>query len=488
MVYVYMDNYEYNHDIFELIRSFYPNRELENIKDLKEYSSGLLVYVKVYESEGDLTCKCELSMDNVLISKNVENLEEVSIKRSRERSINIGVKKSIYKALIKASDSTHPWGVLTGIRPTKIVHYLIEKNTKSEEIADILSKQYLLDDDKVNLLMETTERQKRFLHPRDSSKFSLYINIPFCPTKCIYCSFPTMSIKRQGYLVDTYVEHLIYEIRMIKELTKDKSVNTVYIGGGTPTAIPVDSLKSIIEEVFICFGEANIKEFTVEAGRPDTLTIDMLKMLKEMNVKRISINPQTMNNTTLKTIGRNHSFQDIIDSYREAQEIGFEVINMDLIVGLPGEGLEEINKTLKTIGDLSPENLTVHTLALKSGSVFKEQISEYNLENQRVIENMLDTVRAFAKENGYFPYYLYRQKNILGNFENIGYAKKDKECIYNISIMEEKETVIGAGVGATTKVYNPSNNKLKRSFNFRDINEYIKRFDEIIDKKRNVIL
>ena len=213
----------------------------------------------------------------------------------------------------------------------------------------------------------------------------------------------------------------------------------------------------------------------------------MIRMLKEMKIKRISINPQTMNDKTLKLIGRNHTSKDIVNTYKIAKEIGIENINMDLIVGLPGESLKDMKNTLNLIEELSPENITVHTLSLKNGSAFKEHKSEYNLEDQIVVENMLDATRVFAEKNGYFPYYLYRQKNIIGNFENVGYTKKEKECIYNISIMEEKESILGAGVGATSKIYYPGENKLERLYNFRSLNEYLNRFDEIINNKRNIL-
>lgn len=487
MIYIYLDGYEYNLGIFELIRSFFPNRELKNIKDLEDYSSGSLIYLFIYNSNSLNTFKCQFFVDNKLIAENEEVLEDINIKKNRNKTINIGVKKSIFKTLIKVCKTKHPWGVLTGIRPTKIVHDLIENKIETEDILNILTKQYLLDKDKATLILEIAGRQKQFLYPIGNSKFSLYINIPFCPTRCKYCSFPTIPINKYNYLVNSYIDHLIYEIKEIRELATNKNINTVYIGGGTPTSIPVNSLRRVINEVYNCFGEDTINEFTVEAGRPDTLSLEMIRMLKEMKIKRISINPQTMNDKTLKLIGRNHTSKDIVNTYKIAKEIGIENINMDLIVGLPGESLKDMKNTLNLIEELSPENITVHTLSLKNGSAFKEHKSEYNLEEQIIVENMLDATRVFAEKNGYFPYYLYRQKNIIGNFENVGYTKKEKECIYNISIMEEKESILGAGVGATSKIYYPGENKLERLYNFRSLNEYLNRFDEIINNKRNIL-
>ncbi|NLL81832.1 MAG: coproporphyrinogen dehydrogenase HemZ [Tissierellia bacterium] len=488
MIYIYLDGYEYNLGIFELIRSFFPNKELKNIEDLKEYSSGSLIYISIIELNNFIVFRCQFFLDNELISKNEENLEKIFIERNRDKAINIGVKKSIYRTLVEVSKTKHPWGVLTGIRPTKIVHELVEKNINTNDIQNILINQFLLDESKANLIMEIAKRQEKYIYPISRLKYSLYINIPFCPTKCTYCSFPTVPIKNYYHLVDSYINQLIYEIKTIKELMLLKEINTVYIGGGTPTSLPVKDLQMIIKEVYNCFGEDSIGELTVEAGRPDTINLDMIKMFKEMNVNRISINPQSMNDKTLKLIGRNHTSRDILNSYEMAKYNGIETINMDLILGLPGEGVKEINNTLKYMEELSPENITVHTLSLKNGSALKDNMHKYNFEKQRIVENMLDAASAFADRNEYYPYYLYRQKNTIGNFENIGYSKKDKECIYNISIMEEKESIIGAGVGATTKIYYPDENRLERTINFRSINEYLNRFNEIISKKRNISL
>ncbi len=488
MTYIIANGYDFNHDIYELVRTFYPDEEIQNIEDIDTYNKGNLLTISLIENEYGFICITKLYFDDVLISENTENLNDIFINRSWEKTINVGVKKSIFKTLIKVTDKKFPWGILTGIRPTKIVHELIEKNTPIEIINEILVNQYMLSDEKARLLIEIAKRQSKYLYPIDKSKYSLYIGIPFCPTRCIYCSFPAVPIKRCSKIVDSYIDNLMYEIKNIKYFMKDKTINTVYIGGGTPTSISVDQLKRIIAGVYKNFGYDNIKEFTVEAGRPDTLNYDMLKMFKEMRINRISINPQSMNDKTLRLIGRDHKASDIVDSFNMAKEIGIENINMDLIVGLPGEGLKEVENTLKIIGQLSPENLTVHTLSIKRGSNVKNNLDLYKLEEQKVIENMLTAISDFTKKNNYKPYYLYRQKNILGNFENIGYSKEGLECIYNISIMEEKETIIAAGVGSTSKIYYPEENRLERIFNFRDINEYINRIDVVIDRKRKLLL
>lgn len=287
--------------------------------------------------------------------------------------------------------------------------------------------------------------------------------------------------------MDEYTDKLIYEIGQIGDMMKEKTISTVYIGGGTPTAIPIDNLDRIIKAIYEYFGHDNIVEMTVEAGRPDTIYREMLEMLKENNVERISINPQTMNDNTLKLIGRRHYSKDIVESYYLAREIGFDIINMDLIVGLPTEGVKEITNTLKEIEKLNPENLTVHTLSIKRGSKFKATMDRYKIESQRIIDEMLENTRKFAEHMKLKPYYMYRQKQILGNMENIGYAKEGKECIYNIVMMEEKETVVAAGMGGVSKVFYPKENRIERISNVKSLEEYLNRVEEMVERKRELL-
>lgn len=487
MISVLLKGYIYKNDFYELIRVFFPKLEVRKIQSIDEWTDGYLVDISLEDEDKVLFAHTRVFYEDKLLSSHSLNIDKYNIYREREKTIKNGIKTSIYKALITLSDVDVPWGILTGIRPTKVVHELIEKKVTQKDILDILTNSYMLSMEKAQLLLDISMEQGKYIYPEDKDKYSLYIGIPFCPTRCIYCSFATFPIGRYSSLVDDYVDKLIYEIKCIEELMKGKRINTVYIGGGTPTALPIPSLERIIKKVNESFLRENIKEFTVEAGRPDTINMDVLKMLKNYHVDRISINPQTMNDKTLKLIGRKHSSKDIVNAYEMAKSVGFKSVNMDLIVGLPEEDLISVRNTLKMIKEMDPENLTVHTLSVKRGSEFKDNLSDYHVKEQDMIQNMLDETMSFTRSNGFAPYYLYRQKNILGNFENIGYSKKDHECIYNISIMEEKETIIGAGVGSTTKVYNPEDKKLERIFNFKDIKEYSNRIDEIIQRKRRVL-
>lgn len=481
MVSVRVNGFSYSKDIYELIRVFFPKDEIVNVdKDVYDdyFIDNFLI---------DRTVKTKIYYKTNIKAESYVDLNSYDINKSKDKTVKNAIKKSIYLALVKLTGKELPWGILTGIRPTKIVHDLFEKEILEKDISRILTQSYMLNEEKSRLIMGIGILQRPYLYPIDEDKFSLYVGIPFCPTRCIYCSFASLSTEKFSYLVDEYVDKLIYELECIKELTKDKKINTVYIGGGTPTAIPLSSLERIIHTINSCFGRKNISEFTVEAGRPDTITLDVLRMLKAHNVDRISINPQTMNEKTLKNIGRNHTPKDIINAYYMSRNVGFKSINMDLIVGLPDEGVKEVCDTLKAISMLNPDNLTVHTLAVKRGSIFKEKRENYKLEEQRIIGEMLDETKKFAKSNFLEPYYLYRQKNILGNFENIGYSKKGHECIYNISIMEERESIIGAGVGSTTKIFYPNEGRIARIFNFKDMKEYLTRIDEVIQRKRILI-
>lgn len=487
MIYIKVENYKYNLDIYELVRVFFPNDELVPIESIDEFKEGYLLDLNLETRDNKLYGISKLYHNDKLLSNASVDIDSININRPRDKTIKNGLKKSIYEALIKLTDKSVPWGILTGIRPTKIVHELMEKSTPKEDIFNILTKEYKVNEEKSKLIIDVSNKQEKYIYPIDKDKYSLYIGIPFCPSRCIYCSFTSYPVGKFSGIIDEYVDKLIYEIKCISNMMRNKRINTVYIGGGTPTSIPSDSLKRIIMAVNEYFGRENIKEFTVEAGRPDTIDEKTLIMLKSQKINRISINPQTMNDSTLKTIGRNHTSEDIINAYNLAKSIGIENINMDLIVGLPGEGVEEIKNTLDKIKDLNPENLTVHTLAVKRGSIYKDHMKEYNLEDQSIIQAMLNETKYFADKNDLEPYYLYRQKHIVGNFENIGYAKIGHECIYNISIMEERESIIGAGVGSTTKIYYPDENRLERIFNFKDFKEYVTRIDELVEKKQKII-
>jgi len=481
MIYVHLVDNDYRYEINELIRVFYFREDRFFIDSLDDYIEGFLIEVGI-ESNKSFT---RVFKDHVLIRETTIDLNSIYIgDNDADKIRKIGIIQSLYDALNRFSPVKAPWGVLTGVRPVKIVHKLLDRGFEDTDILDILKGGYRLFDEKAELLLKVAKKQRKHIYPLDKDRFSLYIAIPFCPTRCLYCSFPSVGIERYGHLVDEYTDKLVYELDRMGEIAGSKHISTAYIGGGTPTAIPYKNLERIIQSVYRNFGRENIEEFTVEAGRPDTINEDVLFMLKENNIDRISINPQTMNDKTLELIGRSHRAKDIIDVYCLARKIGFPVINMDLIVGLPGEGVEEIRRTLDEIKSLDPENLTVHSLAVKRGSIFREVMDKYQIEDQRVINEMLNVVKDYTEKMELEPYYLYRQKQMLGNFENVGYAKKNKECIYNIKMMEEKETILAAGMGGISKIYYPEEDRIERVPNIKNLNEYLLRVDEMVERKK----
>lgn len=465
------------HEIFELVRAFYPNNEiLINSDFMKD---------RIDISYVDSSYIIELHRDSYLKDREVISIDAINIHRDSKATKKTALKKGLFFLLSRDVNYRLPWGILTGIRPVKIVEDLHLKGLTENNIKSILTKDYLISNEKADLMIKVSNRQRPILESLRKNSYSLYISIPFCPTRCIYCSFPTLTMNKYKNLMDDYLSKVKKEVLAITNMMKNWEINTVYIGGGTPTSISIEQMEELILLVKDNF--KNIKEFTIEAGRPDTIDYDYLKLFKDYDIQRISINPQSMNDKTLKIIGRQHSSKDITHTYIMAKEIGIPIVNMDLILGLPDEGIHELRYTLDKIGELDPDNLTIHTLAIKKGSKFIQEKDNYSIRDSKELELMLEECSKFTKSMNLHPYYLYRQKQILGNFENVGYCKDDNPCLYNISIMEEKETIIAVGMGGVSKFYNRNLDKLTRLSNFRDIHEYLSRVDELIlEKEKNI--
>ncbi|KPU28020.1 coproporphyrinogen III oxidase [Caloranaerobacter sp. TR13] len=490
MVNVVLKGHDFDYEVFELLRVFFVNDEIRFIdEEALVNDQSLLIESILYKSDNSYVVETNIKKDDKLLTSSIINeIEKITIKDfSEKKKLKIAVKMSIYEAVTKVVEVKAPWGILTGVRPTKVVHELIDKGYNNESILEILLNNYKMFEEKAKLILDIARLQRKYIYPVSKKNFSLYVSIPFCPTRCVYCSFPSNPLdKTKGY-VSEYVEKLVYEIDKVGELTENMHINTVYIGGGTPTSISISYLEKIIDRIQKVFGADNIIEFTVEAGRPDTISRDVLTKLKKLGIDRISINPQTMNENTLKLIGRKHSSKDILKAYSLAREIGFSNINMDLIVGLPDEDVEDIAKTMELIVKLKPDNLTVHTMAIKRASKLNESLNDFKLSKQIEIERMIDITKKFAHEMGMYPYYLYRQKQILGNMENIGYTIPDKECLYNILIMEEKQTILAVGAGGVSKFFFPDENRIERVPNVKNIYEYLKRVDEMVERKKKFI-
>lgn len=392
----------------------------------------------------------------------------------------------LYHGLKSITGINPPWGLITGIRPVKMVTGMLKVPFDEDKIKSFLTNEYEVSDKKLRLAFDTAKNQIPILDKIDAGAVSLYISIPFCPTRCSYCSFVSHSIESAFKLIPEYIECLCREIRIIADMIKENNirVDTIYFGGGTPTSISAKQIEAVMKTISENFDLNNIREYNYEAGRADTITEEKLRVIKAYGADRISINPQTFNDEILKKIGRLHTGADTIRAYEMARKTGFSNINMDLIAGLPEETPESFKKSLDTAISLNPESITVHTLTLKrSGSLYSNG-KEY-LKNKSDISQMVDYSAEKLMSCGYNPYYLYRQKNTVDNLENVGYAKKGFESFYNIYIMDETQTIIGAGSSASTKlVYN--NGKIERIRNYKFPYEYISRFDELMKKKEEV--
>ncbi|CEQ25053.1 coproporphyrinogen III oxidase [[Clostridium] sordellii] len=482
MLGVELKGHDYKYEVAELLKLF--TTQFRFIKDNEEYDKRIINSVNIDSNEvNSLTNYYE--GENLVISKqesfDITKLNNEEVKKKTKTVI----KRSMFKVLDKVFETYVPWGVLTGIRPVKIVHSLLDKGISESEIREILKNNYLIKYEKIDLALDIAKRERVFIYPIDKNKISLYVSIPFCPTRCVYCSFPANPMKQFGHLRDDYIKALIKEIKGLAKLLKDtnKEIETLYIGGGTPTALEADQLDTLINALFKELDLTNIKEFTVEAGRPDTITKEKLEVMKKHNVTRISINPQTMNDETLVKIGRDHNVNDIVDCFRLARSLGFDNINMDIILGLVDENLDMVRNTLEKIKELNPESLTVHTLAIKRASTLKENLDKYELTRYEEMIKMIELSMEYAKDMGLNPYYMYRQKHMLGNLENIGYAKEGFECIYNIQIMEEKQSNLAVGAGAISKYVYVDEDRIERTDNVKNVELYIERIEEMIERK-----
>ncbi len=479
MIVVKLNESNFEYDIYSLIKAFYPTEEIVVDKNPKTQKEEISYYFVVnYQADLlDISWKGE---------KKEGNRSQAICYDDRKDTKN-RLKKLLYEILQELSGRKLPWGTLTGIRPTKIPLRMLEEGADEAAIRSYMKDTYLISDEKESLCAEIANKEHKLLEPVDyENGYSLYIGIPFCPSTCLYCSFTSYPIGIWKKRVDEYLEALFKEIDFVAEHFKNKTLDTIYIGGGTPTSLDADQLDRLLTKIEDSLDLSSLLEFTVEAGRPDSITREKLETLKAHGIGRISINPQTMNEKTLKLIGRHHSVEDVIDSYHLAKEVGFPTINMDLIVGLPGEHMEDVEHTMSVIKELNPDNLTVHSLAIKRSARLNiewDKYQDFHMENS---EKHMELAHQTAKALGMEPYYLYRQKNMTGNLENIGFSKPGKEGLYNILIMEEKQSIVALGAGAACKYVTDHGLTVTRCENVKDVGLYIERIDEMIERKRNL--
>ncbi|MBU3089771.1 coproporphyrinogen III oxidase [Clostridium gasigenes] len=462
-----LNDLKYRYDVYQMFNIYYPLHELKFLED-GEY------FVNINKETIDFRYKDLYS--EVKIS---ENLKE-------------DIKKLIFLSLRNITGDQYPWGILVGIRPSKIALKYLEEGKTEEEIVDLFNNKHLASEEKAKLCIEVAKAEEHFVNI-DEKSIAIYIGMAFCPTRCFYCSFAANPIGGNKKLVNPYLEALIYEIKEIKKYVYERNlkIESVYFGGGTPTAVNNEEFENLMNEIFNAFvKDRNLLEFTVECGRPDSISREKLLSMKKYNTTRISINPQTMKDETLSMIGRGHNSQDVIDKFNLARELGFNDINMDMIIGLPGEGLEDAKNTARELLKLKPDNLTVHGLSLKRASILYENFilkKGLQIKPQTELSEMYEESRDLAEKLGLSPYYMYRQKNMVGNMENLGYSKKGKECVYNIQMIEDKQTIIALGADAVSKVVFLDENRIERFSNIKDVKGYTSRIKEMVEGKRKLL-
>ena len=468
----------YEYDIHSLVKAFYPKEEV-SVQVKEQFDTDCPFKLDVAFGNGYVEVQ---TMENgrSIYKDGVDLPETLTRKEVKDR-----FKRLIYNALSDYSGRKLPWGTLTGIRPTKIPMAMLEQGASDEEIKTYMEETYYCSEEKIQLSTDIAKWEMKLLEPLDyEDGYSLYVGIPFCPSTCLYCSFTSYPLGKWQKRVDEYLDALCKELDYIAEELKDKVLNSVYIGGGTPTTLNAEQMDRLLTKIEEKFDFTHVQEFTVEAGRPDSVTREKLETIKKHKVDRISVNPQTMKDETLKIIGRHHTVAQTVEAYNLARAVGFDNINMDLIIGLPGETKEDVAHTLEELAKLAPDSITVHSLAIKRAArlnLFKDTYEEMGFENSAEI---MDLTYESCRRLGLLPYYLYRQKNMAGNFENVGYARADKAGIYNILIMEEKQSIVAAGAGASTKMVYPGG-RIERIENVKDVGQYIERIDEMIQRKKD---
>lgn len=481
MIGISFNQKEFEYDAYTLVKAFFPKEEVKMFYIQEEQVPDECENRISIEYGEQVVIRLSLGEISLEGGEDYDQEEDRKVRKNK-------LKQVLYKLLSQATGQTLPWGNLTGIRPTKIAMGLIESGMSNAQAAEYMRNTYFTSNEKTALAITIANRERELLKDIDyENGYSLYVGIPFCPSICLYCSFSSSPLERWRDQVDAYLDALLKELDFIAEAMKDKVLDTIYIGGGTPTTLEPYQIRRLLSHISEKFPVEQVKEYTVEAGRPDSITREKLQALREFPVTRISVNPQTMNQATLDLIGRKHTVEDTRHAFALARECGFDNINMDLIVGLPGEQKEDVQRTLEEVKKLDPDSLTVHSLAVKRAArlnMFKDQYQEMGFINNQEIMNL---AMEYAHDCQMEPYYLYRQKNMCGNLENIGYAKVDKAGIYNILIMEEKQSILAAGAGASTKFVFQNGERIERAENVKDVANYISRIDEMIERKRTGI-
>lgn len=472
---LYVKNHNFHFELENLTRLFFPNEKITVIRDFSEPQPPY-IYTEV--------------SDKITISVNIGsfNKSETAVKKLTDDDNELVSAQLLYKLLCDFTGLTQPWGILTGVRPVKLLRRLAEESNEEQAVKKF-EKDFFVSNEKIALSRETEHNERKILELSKPESFSLYVGIPFCPSRCSYCSFVMASIERAEKLIEPYTKLLCEEIKRTAEIANKLGLRleTVYFGGGTPTTLSAEQLDTVLRTVNKSFDMSTCREFTVEAGRPDTIDIAKLLALKENKVDRISINPQTVNDEVLKTIGRKHTAQQFFDAFELARKCGFDNINTDLIAGLPTDTPESFKNSLDLIVRLNAECITVHTLCMKRASRLTTEGVTLDLQQARDAREMLAYTQNILGQNEYIPYYMYRQSRMVGNLENVGWSKKGFESLYNVYVMDETHTILACGSGGVTKLKRNNPDYLERIFNFKYPYEYIDRFDELIQRKSGIM-
>ncbi len=481
----YLNDQRFKYELEKLSRLFLPFEKFIFTDSAEELSSAQEYALAVCErKDGGFALSVELKLD----FKHEKREETVALTDEDsftlcERSLAL----MLFDCFYEITGYRSPWGILTGVRPAKLIGKLIASEGEKKAV-DYFKNSLLVSDSKTELCLECHRSERSIISRSRPDSFSLYISVPFCPSRCNYCSFVSHSVEQAKRLIPQYVKLLCEEIRKTAEIAQalNLKLRTVYVGGGTPTTLTSEQLTEVMDTVKSCFDFEFLEEYTVEAGRPDTVTREKLLAIKQGGATRISINPQTMNDNVLKNIGRRHTVQEMVDAFKMARECGLDNINTDLIAGLSGDTLDSFCRSVDELIKLAPENVTVHTLSMKRASNLTKSRTVFEAEQGKMAADMVDYANRALKKAGIVPYYMYRQSKTAGNLENVGYAKIGYEGLYNVYIMDETHTILACGASAVTKLREPNGPNIERIFNYKYPYEYIERFDTILERKEGI--
>lgn len=473
---VVVNNHPFSYDVENLAEIFFPYEKIKVLSQLPQDCNDNIVAVTEI-------CGDEIIVDARVFEKKAVKKEKINQDSDCQNIMSV----LFYSAFSELLGVSYPWGILYGVRPARFWHSISDKYSK-KQARQIFAQKYLVSPEKLSLVEQVAENENKIISLSSNKSFSLYVSVPFCPTRCSYCSFVSHSIEKAAALVEPYVDLLVREIEQTAIYAKELGLRleSVYYGGGTPTTLSAKQLTRIAAAIRDNFDLSCLREYTVEAGRPDTVNADKLAVLKAAGVGRISINPQSFNDNVLSAIGRRHSVKQTLDAFELARNAGFDNINMDFIAGLPKDDVESFKHSIKTAVSLGAESITVHTLCLKSGAYMVTRDNVFDTGDIDTVSEMVDFSREYLSAAGYVPYYMYRQGKSLGNLENVGWSKPGSECLYNVFMMDETHSVFAVGAGAVTRLKNPLSGKIERIYNYKYPYEYIDGFDNMLKRKEKI--